>query len=831
MFNKVKKIFKLSNWKRWAISSISLVSMTLGIALGSVYGVTNNKPTINYKSGAEVVLKITDLDDTPEVIKRQVEQRLKLSLPSDSSYAVTLNSNDFLTITGTNVDTNEQMNFFKSFISSKDKTTVTTQSLGLNGKPKELSFNFSNATMTNDSISLDLKTPSYSKENILVWKNLSGLMKLAVAEYNNEWTSAEVNKDPYKFLYINGITEDVENGPKAILKTESFGGFDATDYLISKNTAPEDGVFSTSLNLDFAFAPKITKQQKEEIFYNLDFSVSPYLLNIQAYNFISPTFGNNASQFLMIAAIVAFSFIAIFLIINYGLLGALSTICAAFLIFLGLLMITVFRGDYSAEAIAALMLAVGIGLDFNIVFFERFKKELKLGNGLQKSLKKADKLTISSSIAKAMALVLTSTIIYVAGSLYLGTFSALVLIMSIFISIVMLALIRILTNLILGTKVFDDKIYLFGIYKKRNKSKIKSINLKMDLEKKQINPLEQTLIIDTSTSNSRKVGICKKASALFLGIFAVVGATLFTTFSLLGSSWVHGFHSNGALTNPTVLKSTNSMSEIQAKHFADILQEELGIASNEITLKLADKTENSPKPYVLEVFTNKIIDDQKILELRNQGLFLINYSILAEDANQSILHVMYIALATIIIMTIFVLIKTDWSYALTMFFSLIAAIILFIVLFTFQIFTFNTFFIFGLSSAILIAVSNNLSILFRIKEKLKNKKTEELTKAELTGITDLVVKDSFKRLLISNGILMITLLLFTIFPGAQNIFFTIPLMIFILMSLVISTVILPYLFTVFKAFKSRRKREKILNNYWETQNIQEQIFLGINDIK
>jgi hypothetical protein len=44
-------------------------------------------------------------------------------------------------------------------------------------------------------------------------------------------------------------------------------------------------------------------------------------------------------------------------------------------------------------------------------------------------------------------------------------------------------------------------------------------------------------------------------------------------------------------------------------------------------------------------------------------------------------------------------------------------------------------------------------------------------------------------------------------------------------------VMAPYFFNIFKAFKSRRKREKILNNYWETQNIQEQIFLGINDIK
>jgi SecD/SecF fusion protein len=290
------------------------------------------------------------------------------------------------------------------------------------------------------------------------------------------------------------------------------------------------------LALDFAFAPKISLEQKEKIFYNLDFSVSPYSLNVQTFNFMSPKLGNNASDFLVIASIVAFSFIAIFLIVNYGLLGALSTICAAFLIFLGLLMITVFRGEYSAEAIAALMVAVGIGLDFNIVFFERFKKELKAGNGLQKSLKKADKLTLNSSITKALALLITSTIIYIVGSLYLGTFSSLILIMSIFMSVIMFGMTRILANLILGTKVFDDKKHLFGIYKKRFKTKSEVAKVEVT-NQEELSILDETHALDLSSiSDSRKVTLVKKTSGLVLGVTAIIGATLFTTFGFIGSS-------------------------------------------------------------------------------------------------------------------------------------------------------------------------------------------------------------------------------------------------------------------------------------------------------
>ncbi|MGL5590503.1 MAG: hypothetical protein ACRDCH_00305, partial [Metamycoplasmataceae bacterium] len=105
MFSKFKKIFKLSNWKRWTISSISLISMAVGITLGSVYAVSDNKPTNAYKSGAEVVLKMTEIDETSDVIKRQVEQRLNLTLGEDATYEVILNSNDFLTVRGTNINT------------------------------------------------------------------------------------------------------------------------------------------------------------------------------------------------------------------------------------------------------------------------------------------------------------------------------------------------------------------------------------------------------------------------------------------------------------------------------------------------------------------------------------------------------------------------------------------------------------------------------------------------------------------------------------------------------------------------------------------------------
>jgi predicted transcriptional regulator len=98
------------------------------------------------------------------------------------------------------------------------------------------------------------------------------------------------------------------------------------------------------------------------------------------------------------------------------------------------------------------------------------------------------------------------------------------------------------------------------------------------------------------------------------------------------------------------------MSKSEANRFSEILEAELGISDSEVNIKLVDKIQNT---YLIEVSTTKTINDQIILELRDQGLHLINYSIPAEDANKAILNIMYVALASIIAMTIFVLIKSD----------------------------------------------------------------------------------------------------------------------------------------------------------------------------
>ncbi|MGL5732716.1 MAG: hypothetical protein ACRCXE_01430, partial [Metamycoplasmataceae bacterium] len=195
MFSKFKKVFKLSNWKRWTISSISLLSMAVGITLGSVYAVSDNKPTNAYKSGAEVVLKITEIDESPDVIKRQVEQRLNLTLAEDATYEVVLNSNDFLTIKGTNINTDSEMEAFTSFLKDKEEIVVTTLALDSFGRPKRLPFEFSNATMTNGSIALTLSNQITETSEILIWRNFDELIEMATTSYNDEWTA--VGRDPY----------------------------------------------------------------------------------------------------------------------------------------------------------------------------------------------------------------------------------------------------------------------------------------------------------------------------------------------------------------------------------------------------------------------------------------------------------------------------------------------------------------------------------------------------------------------------------------------------------------------------------------------------------
>lgn len=117
----------------------------------------------------------------------------------------------------------------------------------------------------------------------------------------------------------------------------------------------------------------------------------PFKLEATGTNIVSPTLGGGALNSILIAGVIAFVLIAIYMIVIYRLAGVVATIslfgqvvCTIAAIS-GFFAFKNFNFDsftLTIPGIAGIILAVGMGVDANVVTFERIKEELKNGKTL-----------------------------------------------------------------------------------------------------------------------------------------------------------------------------------------------------------------------------------------------------------------------------------------------------------------------------------------------------------------------------------------------------------------------------------------------------------------
>ncbi len=148
--------------------------------------------------------------------------------------------------------------------------------------------------------------------------------------------------------------------------------------------------------------------------------------------FTPAEYGKTAFTKAMIAGLIVFSLIAIFMIVNYGLLGALSTIGMALYMFLTLTMFTVMRGEYSPETIASLIIGIGMAVDACIITFERLKSEVRSGNSIIKSHKIANKLSLSTIFDSNTTTIIVGFVLFFFGTGQIKGFSIMLILSIIF---------------------------------------------------------------------------------------------------------------------------------------------------------------------------------------------------------------------------------------------------------------------------------------------------------------------------------------------------------------------------------------------------------------
>lgn len=161
----------------------------------------------------------------------------------------------------------------------------------------------------------------------------------------------------------------------------------------SVNNAITDGNAVISGNFDQESSKKLADQ--------INSGALPFKMETKSFKTISPTMGEGSLDAILLAAAIAFAAIAVYMMVLYKLPGTVAVIALIGQVAGSLAAITGWFGFMNGSTltipgIAGIILAVGMGVDANIITGERIKEELKTGKSLDAAIQIAYKRAFSA---------------------------------------------------------------------------------------------------------------------------------------------------------------------------------------------------------------------------------------------------------------------------------------------------------------------------------------------------------------------------------------------------------------------------------------------------
>ena len=134
-----------------------------------------------------------------------------------------------------------------------------------------------------------------------------------------------------------------------------------------------------------------TPEEATELAEKINAGALPFKLQTENYNTLSPTLGMGAKDAMVKAGVIAFILISVFVTIMYRLPGFVASIALLGQVGLMIASITGFFPAFRSftltlPGIAGIILAIGFGVDANIITAERIKEELRAGKSVENAI-------------------------------------------------------------------------------------------------------------------------------------------------------------------------------------------------------------------------------------------------------------------------------------------------------------------------------------------------------------------------------------------------------------------------------------------------------------
>jgi protein-export membrane protein, SecD/SecF family len=159
-----------------------------------------------------------------------------------------------------------------------------------------------------------------------------------------------------------------------------------------------------------------TAKEAGELASTIKSGALPFKLEAKQVNSISPTLGEGALKVCVTAGFWALIFVWLFMLLYYRLPGILANIALLAHTVIQLLMISWLGITLTLPGIAGVILTIGMGVDANIIIFERVKEELRNGKTLKTAIDLGFKRAFSAILDANMTTLISAIVLYFFGT-------------------------------------------------------------------------------------------------------------------------------------------------------------------------------------------------------------------------------------------------------------------------------------------------------------------------------------------------------------------------------------------------------------------------------
>lgn len=159
-----------------------------------------------------------------------------------------------------------------------------------------------------------------------------------------------------------------------------------------------------------------TTERAKQLRVQLNAGALPVSLSVLEQHAIGATLGASSLQKSLVAGILGFLVIVIFMVSLYGRLGVIASIALIIYTLITLALFRIIPVTLTLSGIAGFILSIGIAVDANILIFERMREELRRGRSRENALELGFLRAWSSIRDSNVASLITSVVLY-----YFGT--------------------------------------------------------------------------------------------------------------------------------------------------------------------------------------------------------------------------------------------------------------------------------------------------------------------------------------------------------------------------------------------------------------------------